>query len=197
MSLVRELVTGIADMAGIPPGLVFTKDRRQGVAWVKAMVCRWLRAHENGYSTTGIGEKLGIDHSSVLHLVNREWPTTPPKLNKRYEPGAKPARPTVTLKSIAMPPRAKKTGERIMDFMSAYESTGEKIYNDDIAARFSISPGAASSILANLHNAGKIRRIEHGAYLPIPKPLPVAVVAVMPSTAFIRPISKERMMAGR
>lgn len=88
MSLVRELVTFFADEAEIPVSLVFSNDRRAAVSWVRAMTIKWLRAHEAGYTTTGIGMQLEMDHSSVCHATKRVWPAKAPAL--RHYPKPKP-----------------------------------------------------------------------------------------------------------
>lgn len=193
--LVQALVVGISEMANIPKHLVFAEDQRRAVVWARAMVCRWLRAHEDNYSTPGIGHELNIHHTTVLNLLRCRQPPHAPALIKRA-PTRKP-KPEVVIE--ATPHRYKRTGQRIMDHVNRY-GAGKKIYTEEIAARFNISPDNAAHTLSNLHNTGRLCRVRPGVYVPAskPDPAPVAITqAVIPSASFIRPISKERMMAGR
>lgn len=177
-ALVRELVHGIAEMAGVTAADIYSRDRHQAVSWARAMVCRWLRAHESGYSTTGIGHALGLDHTSVLHASKRELSPMSPY--------------AVKVKRQSYP----RLGRRIQ----ALVNSRKQIRVREMADILNAPSNNISEAVSKLLKRGLVRRLGMGLYGPIPSPRVAVVipfVAPPPPVAFIRPISKERMMAGR
>lgn len=176
--LVHAIVAEYAAQAGIPPEIVYTTDRRKAVAWIRAKVSqRLLRA---GYTTAGIGRRLMMDHSSVVMARNRILPDTPPTLKARIS----------TLGAA---------NERIGLRVLALIQTVPVIRVSAIASQLDICEQAASDAVRRLFRQGKILACKKpGHYRPLKYTAPVIQLSsVRASESFIRPISKERMMAGR
>lgn len=173
-SLVNELVSGVAEIAGVTAGDIYSTDKHKAVCWARAMVCRWLHAHEGNYSSSSIGMALGIDHSSVLHALKRD-----------ISPGTPYA---VKVKRQSNP----QLGKRIEELVNSRI----KIRTREMADILNVNSNHISESVSKLFKKGLVRRIASGVYAPILPPVAV-VVAIRPPATFIRPISKERMMAGR
>lgn len=175
--LVHELVTGIADIAGVTAQEVYSQDRHKAVSWVRAMVCRWLRAHDAGYGTTGIGEALGLDHSSVLHALNRDISPNHPYAKKIK----RPSNPLLSKR------------------IEAIVNSRTQVRTRDLADILDVNSNNISESISKLWKKGRVRRIRTGVYGPV-----LARVALPPALpppcvieSFIRPIPLSRMMAGR
>lgn len=175
--LVHELVVGMADIANVTADDVYAPDRHKAVSWARAMVCRWLRAHDAGYSLTGIGEAMGLDHSSVLHALNRDISPNHPYA-RRVKRHSNPL-----------------LGKRI----EAIVNSRAQIRTSELASILDVNSNNISESISKLWKKGRVRRVRTGVYAPM-----LARVALPPALpppcvieSFIRPIPLSRMMAGR
>lgn len=176
--LVHAIVAEYAAIAGLPPEIIYTTDRRNAVSWIRGKVCkRLLRA---GYTTIGIGRRLGIDHSSVVGARDRSLSDIPPPLRRRLS----------TLGAAA-----DRLGLRVLAVVNAVPH----IRVCEVARHMNISEQSASDAMRRLYHQGEIKACgKPGHYKPLKYTAPVInLAAVRDPESFIRPISKERMMAGK
>lgn len=176
--LVHAIVAEYAALAGLPPEIIYTRDRRNAVSWIRGKVCqRLLRA---GYTTIGIGRRLGIDHATVMGARHRKLSDVPPALGDRIS---------------TLGASADRLGVRVL----ALVNTVPHIRVCEVSRHMDISEQSASDAMRRLYHRGEIKACgKPGHYKPLKYTAPVINIAsVRGPESFIRPISKERMMAGR
>lgn len=68
-SLVRAIAAEEGARAGVTVAEVLGERRQRFIAWARARVC--VRLREQGFSYCGIGDRIGRDHTTVLHAMKR------------------------------------------------------------------------------------------------------------------------------
>lgn len=133
-----DIVREEAAKCGIDPDQVFERDRTAPVAWVRARVC--VRLRELGLSLSQIGRLLGLDHTSVLHNVQRDiGDPPPPKVKKR-----------ALISSIindAVVRQQEKCVQRNAAIVAAYQ-TGRSL--EDVGREFGVTRERVSQILIKM-----------------------------------------------
>jgi AraC-like DNA-binding protein len=187
----RRIIGEEAEVAGIDPRLVLAGDRRKAVIYVKQRVCMRLR-NDYRYTLPMIGRVLGMDHTSVLHLLRRELEESPPELIRRSKPRIVRKIETAENLRIAM-----RTGRRLVELLDGMSDTA--FSKEEVASALGISERYAKDALCAAYARGEVRRVRRGYYQAVPKARPVPVIPAVPSSYYgsIRQPTKAQLMGRR